>query len=60
MNLNGFESVIWCVCVSTDSPVEEQRFFISNQTAGDDDAAFKERLKNMGKGMKIIMINLGC
>ncbi|KAL4150011.1 hypothetical protein QTP88_003860 [Uroleucon formosanum] len=35
-----------------DSPVEEQRFFISNQTAGDDDAAFKERLKNMGKASR--------
>ncbi|XP_050053553.1 CUE domain-containing protein 1 isoform X2 [Aphis gossypii] len=33
-------------------PMEEQRFFIPNHTPGDDDAAFKERLKNMGKGKK--------
>lgn len=38
--------------------MEEQRFFIPNHTPGDDDAAFKERLKNMGKGIKILMINL--
>lgn len=38
--------------VLTDSPLEEQRFFVTNNTPGDDDAAFKERLKNMGKGMK--------
>lgn len=35
--------------------MEEQQFFIANNTSGDDDAAFKERLKNMGKGMKIRM-----
>ncbi|XP_060879318.1 CUE domain-containing protein 1 isoform X1 [Metopolophium dirhodum] len=35
-----------------DSPVEEQKFFIPNQTPGDDDAAFKERLKNMGKASR--------
>lgn len=34
----------------TDSPLEEQRFFVTQNTSGDDDAAFKERLKNMGKG----------
>lgn len=43
--------------VLTDSPLEEQRFFVANNTSSDDDAAFKERLKNMGKGMKIIMVN---
>jgi len=40
--------------VLTDSPLEEERFFVANNTSGDDDAAFKERLKNMGKGMKTI------
>ncbi|XP_050053554.1 CUE domain-containing protein 1 isoform X3 [Aphis gossypii] len=33
-------------------PMEEQRFFIPNHTPGDDDAAFKERLKNMGKASR--------
>uniref|UniRef100_A0A2S2PS60 CUE domain-containing protein 1 n=1 Tax=Schizaphis graminum TaxID=13262 RepID=A0A2S2PS60_SCHGA len=35
-----------------DSPMEEQRFFIPNHTPGDEDAAFKERLKNMGKASR--------
>lgn len=35
-----------------DSPMEEQRFFIPNNTPGDDDAAFKEKLKNMGKASR--------
>ncbi|VVC42670.1 UBA-like,Ubiquitin system component Cue [Cinara cedri] len=35
-----------------DSPLEEQRFFVANNTSGDDDAAFKERLKNMGKASR--------
>lgn len=39
--------------ILTDSPLEEQNFFLTNSTSGDDDAAFKERLKNMGKGMNI-------
>lgn len=43
--------------ILTDSPMEEQ-FFIANNTSSDDDAAFKERLKNMGKGMKTKMIRL--
>lgn len=43
-----------CCVVFTDSPLEEQRFFVANNTSGDDDAVFKERLKNMGKGMKIL------
>lgn len=42
-----------------DSPMEEQRFFVSNNTPGDDDAAFKERLKNMGKGIKTLLVNYG-
>ncbi|XP_025417632.1 CUE domain-containing protein 1 isoform X2 [Sipha flava] len=32
-----------------DSPLEEQRFFVTSNSSNDDDAAFKERLKNMGK-----------
>jgi len=32
-------------------------FFVENNSPSDDDAAFKERLKNMGKGMKIVMVN---
>jgi len=43
---------LWYVCILIDSPVKEQRFFVPNQPLGDDDAAFKERLKNMGKGMQ--------
>ncbi|XP_025190308.1 CUE domain-containing protein 1 isoform X2 [Melanaphis sacchari] len=35
-----------------DSPMEEQRFFTQNHTPSDDDAAFKERLKNMGKASR--------
>lgn len=46
---------VWYVLA--DSPLEEQRFFVTSNTSGDDDAAFKERLKNMGKGMKTIMVN---
>jgi len=38
-------------CVLIESPIEEQRFFVANNTSGDEDAAFKERLKNMGKGI---------
>lgn len=45
-----------CYVVLTDSPLEEQTFFVTNSTSGDDDAAFKEKLKNMGKGTRI-MIN---
>lgn len=32
-------------------------FFVENNSPSDDDAAFKERLKNMGKGMRIVMVN---
>lgn len=35
-----------------DSPLEEERFFVTNNTSADDDAAFKERLKNMGKASR--------
>ncbi|XP_015379513.1 PREDICTED: CUE domain-containing protein 1 isoform X2 [Diuraphis noxia] len=35
-----------------DSPIEEQKFFVPNQIHGDEDAAFKERLKNMGKASR--------
>jgi len=35
-----------------ESPIEEQRFFVANNTSGDEDAAFKERLKNMGKASR--------
>ncbi|KAF0748769.1 CUE domain-containing protein 1 [Aphis craccivora] len=44
---NGFDLVMILY-----SPIEEQRFFIPNNTPGDDDAAFKERLKNMGKASR--------
>ncbi|XP_050435626.1 CUE domain-containing protein 1 [Adelges cooleyi] len=35
-----------------DSPMEEQTFFVANNVQSDDDAAFKERLKNMGKASR--------
>lgn len=49
----SYDNLIYFVLI--DSPLEEQRFFVANNTNSDDDAAFKERLKNMGKGMKIMV-----